>query len=320
MIGEEGGYAEVTCLPKTGLVNSTILLDEGANPNMKKQSWVHITAIIMVGVCLYSIINQLGALLYAGGLSMTYARSFVSNFILISIGLYVCGIFAGIGLYCYKAWSRWLAMGIAAIFIFRSLPGLLITFVGNHPSTKITIESVTFTLFAIWCLYYLNRSAVEEKFKNTKADAESESDSIKTEDNIFKRPGGVKITAILLIIICGFQIVSLLLIMTKVASNVAPGPGAVISSIIIFGSIIPLLGLASGIGLLGMKIWARKFTIIFSITSIAVIGPVIAVSYTLDSRHYGLDLFFLVAYSLSLPVWSLYYFTRQHIKVLFAPK
>ena len=284
---------------------------------MKKPSWIHITAIIMVGVCLYKIINQLGALLYAGGLSMTYAKSFVSNFILLSIGLYVCGIIAGIGLYCYKAWSRWLAMGIAAVFIFQSLPGLLIAFAGRYPSMKITIESVIYTLFAIWCLYYLNRSVVEEKFKNTKADAES--DSIKIEDNILKRPGGVKITAILLIIICGIQIVSLLL-MTKMASNIGPGSGAVISSIIIFGSIMPLLGLASGFGLLGMKTWARKFTIIFSITAIAFIGPIIAISYALDSRYSGFDLIFVVAYSLSLPVWSLYYFTRPHIKVLFAPK
>jgi hypothetical protein len=142
---------------------------------------MHITAIIMMGICLNYIINALGALLYAGGLSMTYARSFVSNFILISIGFSVCGIIAGAGLYCYKAWSRWLAMGIAAIFIFHSLPGMLIAFFGRYPSMKITIESIIYALFGVWCLYYLNRSDIKEKFKNTKT--ETENDGIKKKES-----------------------------------------------------------------------------------------------------------------------------------------
>jgi len=286
---------------------------------MKKPSMIHVTAIVLIGVCLYSIINNIGALSYGAGLSQTYAKSAISSFILILIVFSFCGIISGAGLYFYKAWSRWLAMFIAVIFIFQSLPSLLMTFSGGRFNSHI-IESTVYVLFAIWCLYYLNRSDVENKFRKTKPEAESE--IIKAENKILTKPRGIKITAIFLIIIGCIQIISLLLIMTKMASKISPGSGAIIFSLIILGSVLPAMGLVSGIGLIRLKTWARKVTLIFSTLSIVLYGLGVASSIALggSSRNSGFALVFVLAYGCALPLWSLFYFTRPHIRVLFASK
>jgi len=132
---------------------------------MKKPSLIQVTAIIMVGVCLYSIITNLGALSYGAKLSQTYAKSVVSIYILILIVISACGIIAGVGLYFYKAWSRPCTIVISAVLLFQSLPFILrIIIPGGHISI-FDIRYIIYVVFAIWCLYYLNRSDVKEKFK-----------------------------------------------------------------------------------------------------------------------------------------------------------
>jgi len=132
-------------------------------------------------------------------------------------------------------------------------------------------------------------------------------------------PRGVKITALLLIIICGIQIVGPLFIMAKMASK--PGiSSALIILISISVSILPAIGLASGVGLMRLKPWALNCVLGFSKISIAFYGVGVVLHFLLDSSPRGSGVIFLIAYGCTLPFWSLYYFSQPHIKVLFAPK
>ena len=135
---------------------------------MKKPSLIHVTVIFMVCVCIYSISNWFGALSYGAGLSPTHAKSAVSNFILILIAISACGIIAGVGLFFYKAWSRPFAIVISAILLFQSLPGILSIIFSRGGFSILYIKSIIYAVFAIWCLYYLNRADVKERFKNSK--------------------------------------------------------------------------------------------------------------------------------------------------------
>jgi|GEM_PF-6236820 len=285
---------------------------------MKKPSLIHVTAIIMIGVCLYSIINNLGALSYGAGLSRTYAKSAVSSFILILTIFSVCGIVAGLGLYFYKTWARWLTIGIAVIFLIKSFPGLLSVFSGWR-LVSYNIQNIVYAMFAIWCLYYLNRSDVEEKFGKTKPSISSL--DIIIADNKVTQPRGIKITSVLLIIICIIQILFLFLAVKKISSISGDSMHNVFwlfNTITILGAILPIMGVAAGIGLIRLKIWARKLALIFAIVSIVLYGFGALIS--LASRGSGFAFIFFLAFGCALPIWSLYYFTRPHIKILFAPQ
>jgi hypothetical protein len=62
--------------------------------------------------------------------------------------------------------------------------------------------------------------------------------------------------------------------------------------------------------------------LIFSILSIVLYGLVVAISIPLEgtARNSGFAPVFVLAYGCALPLWSLFYFTRPHIRVLFASK
>jgi len=76
---------------------------------------------------------------------------------------------------------------------------------------------------------------------------------------------------------------------------------------------LPLSGFVSGISLLGKKNWARKIAVIFSMVAIAFY---VQSFFIYNDRIIRVG----IALLLPLPVWSLYYFTQPHIKVLFAQK
>ena len=285
---------------------------------MKKTSLIHLTAIIMIGVCLYSFINNLGALSYGAGLSRTYAKSAVSSFILILMIFSVFGIVAGLGLYFHKAWARWLTMGIAVIFFIQSFPGLLSTFSGWRHIIY-NIQNIVYAVFAIWCLYYLNRSDVEEKFGKTKPSISSP--NIIVADNKVTQPRGIKITSILLIIICIIQILFLFLAVKKISSISGDSMRNVfwlLNTITLLGAILPVMGVVAGIGLIQLKKWARKLALIFAVVSVVLYGFGALIS--LAFRGSGSAFIFFLAFGCALPIWSLYYFTRPHIKILFTPQ
>ena len=132
---------------------------------MKKPSLIQITAILMVGAFLYSILDQLSSLSHLDRLSSD-AKSIVSFFIYVLMGLSVCGIIAGAGLYFYKPWSRFIALGIATIFLLYSLPGLLrIGVPAGRFIPPFDIRTTILPLFGLWCIYCLNRSDVKDKLK-----------------------------------------------------------------------------------------------------------------------------------------------------------
>ena len=132
-------------------------------------------------------------------------------------------------------------------------------------------------------------------------------------------PRGTKITAILLIVISGLQIVGPLFIMAKMVSEPGISSGLIIL-ISIFVSILPAIGLASGVGVMCLKPWALNCVLGFSKISIAFYGVGVLLHFLLDSSPRGSDVFFVIAYGCTLPLWSLYYFTQPYVKVLFAPK
>ena len=135
-------------------------------------------------------------------------------------------------------------------------------------------------------------------------------------------PRGVKITAILLIVICGIQFLTFFLFGVGTAIKKGAGANTSIFSLFFMWSILPAMGLVSGIGLLRLITWARKLVLIFSTLSIVFYGLSIPISYTLMGSLTSsiFNIIFTLTYGCGLPLWSLYYFTRPHIKVLFATK
>lgn len=138
--------------------------------NFKKLSLVQIAAIIIIIICLIDVMGLSLALSTGFQYSPTYTKGSESSnrvadmFALITIALFACGIVAGAGLYFYKSWSRPIVIGIAILFLFQSLPGLLRIV---HPEEPFGIKDIflaLFALFAAWVLYYFNRSNVKEKF------------------------------------------------------------------------------------------------------------------------------------------------------------
>ena len=230
-------------------------------------------------------------------------------FEIIFIGVSFFGLIAGFGLYFHKNWSQLLVIFIVTFYLVYSLSGLMILASSGKIISYIMTELIIYGLFATWCLYFINRIDVDEKLKIVKPD--NENDGIKIEDKTTKRPRGIKITAILLIIFCGFQIISFILAIPKIAIYPSAVPAIIFYSFLYL--ILSLLGFVSGFGLLGIRNWARKIVVIFSMVTIAGILFLTAIS------NEGFMVFICIFSSL-LPVWLLYYFTRPHIKVLFALK
>jgi hypothetical protein len=131
---------------------------------------------------------------------------------------------------------------------------------------------------------------------------------------------GIKTTAILLIFICGIQIVGLLFVMAKMASKTGHGTGLIIIPFIMVGSILPVIGLVSGVGLMSIKPWALKYVLGFSKMSIALYGFGVVLHIFFDSSSRISDVIFFIAYGCTLPLWCLYYLTRPHIESLFTSK
>jgi hypothetical protein len=127
-----------------------------------------------------------------------------------------------------------------------------------------------------------------------------------------KEPIGIKLTSILLILYCGIQLVSLLLL-SRHMSN------AGIKFFIILDSILPLMGLVSAIGLFFMSVWGRNAVVLFSQISIAFYGISIPLSCVLEgfSSSLVIPAFFLLVYLLSLPIWCSYYLSSPPIAILF---
>ena len=136
---------------------------------MKKPSLFQVTAIMLIVLCLGSIFTNLGALSYGGGLSPTSAKSIISIYILISIAISVFGMIAGAGLFFYKAWSRPVTIVISVIFLFQSLPGILSIIISSGRLSILSVQSIVYAAFAIWCLYYFNRADVKKMFIKTGA-------------------------------------------------------------------------------------------------------------------------------------------------------
>lgn len=284
----------------------------GVNPDMKKPSLINVTAIIMIGIYLYSIISQLSYLSENYDFIVSFPSHFDYSYTIMIITFSVCGIVAGIGLYFYKNWSQFLAIFTATFFLLLSCQSILvIAFTNeNYAKSKITTDMIIYLLFATWCLYYLSRTDVDEKLKKLKPDSENK--GIKIEDKITKRPRGIKITAILSIIIYGYQIIPFIFMGMPMITGSSYNAATIIFLSFSF-FIIPLLGFVSGIGLLGMKNWARKIAVIFSMVAIAFYSQCFFI-YNDGFIRFGIVLL------LSLPVWSLYYFTQPHIKLSFAQK
>ncbi|MEN6624520.1 MAG: hypothetical protein ABFD50_23600 [Smithella sp.] len=128
-----------------------------------------------------------------------------------------------------------------------------------------------------------------------------------------REPIGIKITSIFLILHCVTQLVPLILLASR------HGPDALIIIFIILGSILPLMGLVSAIGLFCMRVWGQNTVILFSQISIAFYGISIPLSCTLEGFSGGLVIpaFFLLVYLLSLPIWCSYYLSSPPIAILF---
>jgi len=122
---------------------------------------------------------------------------------------------------------------------------------------------------------------------------------------------GVKITSILLILYCTIQL-------AFVSSLASFKVDALIISLIFLGSILPLFGLISGIGLLGMRTWARDKVILFSKICLVFYGCGIPLSCVLEgsSNRSVITAIFLLGYFLSLPIWCLYYLSKPRILLL----
>lgn len=133
-------------------------------------------------------------------------------------------------------------------------------------------------------------------------------------------PRGLKITGILLVVICGVQLLGWNIMLAVAAYKLHTNFGdAVIYSSSIFGSILPLMGLIAGIGILLRKRWSNTMALVFSVIAILLYGTVFTIIFTTDPTwRYSIHIIlFPVAFLLGLPIWTLGYLTRPRIRVLF---
>lgn len=155
--------------------------------------------------------------------------------------------------------------------------------------------------------------------ETTDAAVIAESDTVATENNAVA-PRGLKITGILLVVICGVQLLGWNIMLAVAAYKLHTNFGdAVIYSSSIFGSIIPLLGLIAGIGILLRKPWSKTLAIVFAVIAILLYGTVLAIIFTTDPTwRYSIHvILFPIAFLLGLPIWTLGYLTRPRIRALF---
>ena len=136
-------------------------------------------------------------------------------------------------------------------------------------------------------------------------------------------PKGIKITAILLIVLCGFQLIvwnaMLVVASERLGTNLAD---FVIYSSMIFGSILPFMGVTAGVGILLLKGWGRTMAIVFSVLALMLYGTAISMALYTDNtwRQSAHLILFPFGYLLGLPIWTLYYLTRKQIKLAFSKR
>lgn len=143
---------------------------------------------------------------------------------------------------------------------------------------------------------------------------------VKEENTSPSPPKGIKYTGMALIALCGLQVISWNVIMVMAASALKTNIGDfVIYSSCIFGSIVPVLGVITGIGVYNLKAWGKTMSLLFSIISILLYSIAFAlVSYNDPAWRYSLHIVvFPGLYLLGLPIWSLYYFTRPQTRQWF---
>ena len=134
-------------------------------------------------------------------------------------------------------------------------------------------------------------------------------------------PVGIKITGIALVVLCGLQIIGWNVMMVIAASKLRTSiTDFVIYSTGIMGSLTPLLGVVAGVGVLLMKSWGRTTGVIFSAIAIILYGSGFALAIFLDGtiRHSISSVIAPITVLLGLPIWTIYYFTRERIKTVFS--
>ncbi len=140
-------------------------------------------------------------------------------------------------------------------------------------------------------------------------------------DKAATAPKGIKITAILFILVSVIEIATMLAESVSNGSLLPPDqPFA--SALVLF---VELAGLAAGIGLLRMKNWARRLVLIYSLATVllsfsATSILIMAVKSGKYTYTFSAPDAVEAACYLALAVWSLYYLRRPRIKGLFVPK
>jgi hypothetical protein len=276
---------------------------------MKKLSLINITAIMMIGIYLYSIASQLSYLTGDYRYAIILTPDFHTMYGLMIMILSACGFIAGTGLYFYRNWSRSLAVFISTFFLVQSLQGLMVLAFSDRHFIKTTVELVVYLLLAAWCLYYLNRPDVVKEFE--KDVPGNENSIIKTGDRMTKYSRGIRIAAILLTLIYGFQIIIFSSSIPRMRNLSLSADAVIIIGCYLI--LIPFWGFVSGISLFFIKNMVRKNTVVFSM---------VAICFYLQSLFICNDqlIRFMSVLFLPLPAWALYYFTRPRIKFLFAAK
>ena len=133
-------------------------------------------------------------------------------------------------------------------------------------------------------------------------------------------PKGIKITAILLIVLCGLQLIGwntmLVVAADKLGTTLCD---FVIYSTMIFGSLTPFLGLAAGIGVLMMKRWGRTLALVFSVIAVLLYGAAFSLALYGDEtwRQSVHVIIFPVGFLIGLPLWTLIYLSRKKVRMLF---
>jgi hypothetical protein len=134
-------------------------------------------------------------------------------------------------------------------------------------------------------------------------------------------PVGIKITGIALVVLCGLQIIGWNVMMVIAASKLRTSiTDFVIYSTGIMGALTPLLGVVAGVGVLLMKSWGRTAGVIFSAIAIILYGSGFSLALYMDGalRHSISSVIAPIAVLLGLPIWTIYYFTRERIKTVFS--
>ena len=136
-------------------------------------------------------------------------------------------------------------------------------------------------------------------------------------------PKGIKITAILLIVLCALQLIVWNVMLVVATERLGTKlTDVVIYSSMIFGSILPFMGLAAGYGLLFLKGWGRTLAIAFSVLALLLYGSAISMALYLDGtwRDSAHAVIFPFGYLIGLPAWTLFYLTRKSIKSVFTQR